>query len=111
MDSTSPLCRADRLLRRADLVVRPIPEIRLCMVYRPRPARVVTLNPASWLLFEACDGATVAEIEAAVLQARAAGGHGSGGADVLAGLQQLVDLHLVEPRREGPAITPEGATT
>lgn len=111
MASTSPLCRADRLVRRADLVVRPLPEIRLCMVYRPRPARVITLNPASWLLFEACDGGTVAEIEAAVLRARPAGGQGGGADEVLAGLQQLVDLCLVEPRREGPAITHEGATT
>jgi hypothetical protein len=110
MASTSPLCRADRLVRRADLVVRRMPEIRMCMVYRPRPARVITLNPASWLLFEACDGGTVAEIEAAVLRAR------SGSArprrrDVLAGLQQLVDLSLVEASRDSPSPINQGATT
>ena len=95
MASTSPLCRADRLVRRADLVVRRMPEIRLCMVYRPRPARVITLNPASWLLFEACNGGTVAEIEAAVLRARR-GPARAKAAEVLAGLQQLVDLSLVQ---------------
>jgi hypothetical protein len=94
--STSPLCRADRLVRRADLVVRPLPEIRMCMVYRPRPARVVTLNPASWLLFEACQGGTVGEIEAAVLRARDGTPAAAGADDVLAGLQQLLELALLE---------------
>jgi hypothetical protein len=108
--STSPLCRADRLVRRAGLVVRPIPEIRMCMVYRPRPARVVTLNPASWLLFEACQGGTVGEIEAAVLQARSGSTAPAPAEDVLAGLQQLVDLALLE-RRPPPNPPHEGATT
>jgi hypothetical protein len=110
MASTSPLCRADRLVRRADLVVRPIPEIRMCMVYRPRPARVVTLNPASWLLFEACNGGTVGEIEATVLGVQVPGLSAFGPGEVLAGLQQLVDLSLVEPCRVRPPLTHEGAT-
>lgn len=108
MASTSPLCRADRLVRRAGLVVRPIPEIRMCMVYRPLPARVVTLNPASWLLFEACDGSTIAEIEAAVLRAQAGRAQAFGADDVLAGLQELVDLALVEPCRDPPPPSDEG---
>lgn len=111
MASTSPLCRADRLVRRADLVVRPLPEIRMCMVYRPRPARVITLNPASWLLFEACNGGTVGEIEAIVLRARGGPSPGHGASEVLAGLQQLVDLSLVEPCRDRPTLTDEGTTT
>lgn len=111
MASTSPLCRADRLVRRVGLVVRPIPEIRMCMIYRPRPARVVTLNPASWLLFEACNGDTVEDIEATVLRVQAAGPKTFGPGEVLAGLQQLVDLSLVEPCRDRPTLTHEGATT
>src|SRR6185369_8927946 len=102
MASISPLCRADRLVQRADLVVRPIPEIRMCMVYRPRPARVVTLNTASWLLFAACNGGTVAEIEAAVLRVQAGMPQALVAQEVLAGLQQLVDLALVEPCPEPP---------
>lgn len=111
MASTSPLCPSDRLVRRGDLVVRRMPEIRLCMVYRPRPARVITLNPASWLLFEACDGGTVAEIEAGVLRARSAGGQAGRSAEVLAGLQQLVDLALVEAWPQPAASNNQGATT
>jgi hypothetical protein len=111
MASTSPLCRADRLVRRADLVVRRMPEIRMCMVYRPRPARVVTLNPASWLLFEACNGGTVAEIEAAVLRARGHAGQPDGADEVLAGLQQLVDLLLVKACRDPTTPINQGATT
>jgi hypothetical protein len=111
MASISRLCPDDRLVRRADLVVRPIPEIRMCMVYRPRPARVVTLNLASWLLFEACTGDTVREIEAAVLRVQAGTLKLNGPDEVLAGLQQLVELSLVEPCRDRPPTTREGATT
>lgn len=96
MASISQLCPADRLVRRAGLVVRPIPEIRMCMVYRPRPARIVTLNPVSWMLFEACDGSTVGEIAAAVVLARGGAGTGGGEGELLHGLQQLVELRLVE---------------
>ena len=81
----------------------------MCMVYRPRPARVITLNPASWLLFEACSGGTVAEIEAAVLRAR--GGQPGGTGDVMAGLQQLVDLSLVATCRDLETVDNQGATT
>lgn len=111
MASTSPLCRADRLVRRGDLVVRPIPEIRMCMVYRPRPARVVTLNPFSWMLFEACDGATVDDIENAVVRAGLEGGKQFRPGEILEGLQQLADLALVTPG--GDPILPNlhGATT
>lgn len=91
MASISALCPADRLQRRTDLVVRPLPEIGMCMVYRPRPARIVTLSPASWRLLEACDGATVAEIECAVRGVPALG------ADrVRQGLLDLVELSLVD---------------
>jgi hypothetical protein len=110
MASTSPLSRADRLVRRADLVVRRMPEIRMCMVYRPRPARVITLNPASWLLFEACNGGTVAEIEAAVLRARANAAPAGATDEVLDGLRQLVDLSLVHVCTDSPAPNNQGAT-
>jgi len=80
------------------------------MVYRPHPAKIVTLNAESWLLFEACNGATVDEIEAAVLRARAQTSRARPlqGAEVLKGLQELVDLSLVRPSR--PTANPEGAT-
>jgi len=112
MASTSPLCPADRLEHRSDLVVRPIPEIRLCLVYRPRPARIVTLNASSWLLFEACTGASVSEIEARVVQL--ADAHDSRPAssragEVRKGLQELVDLSIVQRRQPTP--TTEGATS
>ena len=83
----------------------------MCMVYRPRPARVITLNPASWLLFEACNGGTVAEIEAAVLRARSGSAPRRRRDEVLAGLQQLVDLSLVEASRDSPSPINQGATT
>jgi hypothetical protein len=95
MASTSPLCRADRLQRRAGLVVRPIPEIGLCMVYRPRPAKIVTLNTASWLLFAACGGEVVEDIVIAVQQAQQGQRRPMAFAEALQGLQALVDLGVV----------------
>lgn len=99
MASTLRLCPVDRLERRPDLLVRQIPEIRLCMVYRPRPAKIVTLNAASWRLLEACNGATVDEIEAAVTRVQPGRLRPMRRPDVLKGLQELVDLSLVRPNR------------
>lgn len=101
MASTSPLCPADRLHRRADLVVRPLPELRMCMVYRPRPARIVTLNPASWLLLQACAGSTVGEIESALPETLAAKGRPIPIADIRHGLAELVELSLVRVEAAG----------
>lgn len=95
MASTSPLSPAERLLRRSDLVARPLPEIGMCMVYRPRPARIVTLNPSAWLLLEACNGASVEQIERDFTAARAGTARAMAAADVRQGLQSLVDLALV----------------
>jgi len=92
MASTSPFSPASRLHRRADLVIRRMPEIRICMVYRPSPARIVSLNPSSWLLFEACDRSTVEEIEAACTRLVEPATVEA----VRAGLLELLDLALVE---------------
>ena len=95
MALTSPFCPADRLQRRGDLVVRPLPEIRMCMVYRPRPARIVTLNPTSWLMLEACTGATAAEIEAVLGEALSARNRAMAAGEIQRGLGELVALSLV----------------
>lgn len=95
MASISRLSPTERLERRPDLVVRALPEIKMCMVYRPRPARIVTLNPSSWMLLEACDGATVAEIEETYAAMLACKGRLVQAADTRMGLQALVDLSLV----------------
>lgn len=107
MASTSRLSRADRVQRRADLVIRPLPEIRMCMVYRPRPARVVTLNPSSWMLLEACAGATtVAEVEDAYTAAMSARGRTVGEDEVRSGLQALIDLSLLTTGARSELLTP-----
>jgi hypothetical protein len=95
MVSTCALCPAERLQRRGDLVIRPVPEIGLCMVYRPGPARIVTLNPSAWLLLQACNGETVEQIEAAFAAARSGKGRALAPQEVRQGLQSLVDLALV----------------
>lgn len=66
------------------------------MIYRPRRARLATLNATSWLLLDHCDGETVAEIEHACATLLAGRGRAVDAGDMRHGLEQLVDLDLVE---------------
>lgn len=95
MASTSGFCLTDRLERRRDLVVRPLPEIGMCMVYRPRPARIITLNPRSWMLLELCTGATVKTIETSYAEMLSERGRLPQVRDVSEGLQTLIEHQLV----------------
>lgn len=67
----------------------------MCMVYRPRPARMVTLTPASWLMLQACAGDTAAEIETLLAQTLAAKGRAMTADAIRSGLGELVALSLV----------------
>jgi hypothetical protein len=96
MASTSELCPGDLLERRNDLVIRPLPEISLCMVYRPRPARIITLNPSSWLLLELCNGTTLAAIEEDYARMLAERGQTCKSHETRSALGTLVELQLVK---------------
>lgn len=67
----------------------------MCMIYRPRPARIVTLNPTSWLMLEACTGATAAEIEVTLGETLSAGKCAMAAGEIQRGLGELVALSLV----------------
>ena len=95
MGSTLQFCLHDVAHRRPDLGVRPIPEIRLCMVYRPRPARIITLNPRGWLLFELCDGSLVADILTRYEDALTRRGRRPLRGDGERGLRSLLDNELI----------------
>lgn len=45
------------------LRVRPVEEMRSCVVFRPNPPKLFMLNLNAWLIFELCDGCTSYEIE------------------------------------------------
>lgn len=96
MASTLEVCLTDRLVQRSDLVVRPLPEIAMCMVYRPRPARIITLNPRSWMLLELCNGATVEMIEVSYALMLSKTGRPPKARDVNEGLQTLIEHQLVK---------------
>lgn len=96
MASTSGFSPADRLRQRPDLIMRPVPELRMCMVYRPKPARIITLNPTGWMLLELCNGDTVDQIECAYRKAVAASGRRAGEDDAHRGLSALLDHQLVQ---------------
>lgn len=72
----------------------------MCMVYRPKPARIITLNPAGWMLLELCNGDTADDIECAYRQAVAASGRTPAEGDAREGLSALLDHELVEVHRD-----------
>jgi hypothetical protein len=101
MASISPLSPADRLLRRSDLVVRPVPELRMCMVYRPKPSRIITLNATGWMLFELCNGSTIGQIEHEYCKALASAARKTSGEDAHRGLNALLEHELVQVCKNG----------
>ena len=67
----------------------------MCMVYRPRPARIASLNPTSWMLLELCNGSTVKTIETSYTEMLSERGRRPQARDVSEGLQTLVEHQLV----------------
>jgi hypothetical protein len=45
-----------------DVRVRPVPELRTCIVYTPQNPRLYTLNPHAWLVLELASDRTFAEL-------------------------------------------------
>ena len=56
-------CRAGCYRRTANLRVRPVHEMELCLVFTPNNPNLYSLNPTAWLIFELCDGRRVEELE------------------------------------------------
>jgi hypothetical protein len=53
---------ADVFRRTANLRVRPVPELRTCIVYTPQSPRLYKLNPHAWLVLELAPDQTFAEL-------------------------------------------------
>ena len=41
-----------------NLRVRPVEEMKSCVVFRPKPPKLFMLNLNAWLIFELCDGSS-----------------------------------------------------
>jgi hypothetical protein len=95
MVSTSPFSPSHTVRKRDDLTVRPVPELGVCMVYRPGPARMVSLNLSGWLLFEMCDGSTIAEVATRYTEALRRRGRAARRRDCERGLRSLVESALI----------------
>jgi hypothetical protein len=95
MELTSPSFHTGCLARRNDLTIRPIPELQLCMVYRPKPARIVTLNLAAWLLLEMCDGSIASDIFSRYAQALENRGKHLQRKEAEDGLRSLIKRELI----------------
>jgi hypothetical protein len=95
MVSTSLSCPTARAEKRRDLKIRPLPEIGTCMVYRPRPARIISLNLGAWLLLEMCDGSKVSDVLAGYLAMLEGRGRQARVEEVEKGLRSLIDNELI----------------
>jgi hypothetical protein len=56
-------CRAGCYRKIANLRLRPVHEMELCLVFTPSNPNLYSLNPTAWLIFELCDGRRVEELE------------------------------------------------
>lgn len=56
-------CRAGCYKKMANLRVRPIHEMEVCLVFTPDRPNLYSLNPTAWLIFELCDGRPMEELE------------------------------------------------
>jgi hypothetical protein len=65
------------------------------MVYRPRPARIVTLNLSAWLLLEMCDGSSIGGILTNYIGVLDRRGKPTNIEDADRGLQSLIDSELI----------------
>src|SRR3954464_9625770 len=79
-----------------DLRVRPVEEMKSCVVFRPNPPKLFMLNLNAWLILELCDGADAQEIAHRYYEK--VGSHmsvESARAHLLTGLQTLREQGLV----------------
>jgi hypothetical protein len=58
--------------RAPNLRVRPVEEMKSCVVFRPNPPKLFMLNLNAWLIFELCDGRTSHQVEQSYRQRVAA---------------------------------------
>jgi len=45
-----------------NLRVRPVKEMKSCVVFRPNPPKLFMLNLNAWLIFELCDGSSLDDV-------------------------------------------------
>lgn len=84
------------------LRLRPVPELRLCLAYRPRPPRLFKLNPTAWLLLELIDGCSRIELVDRLVDA--VGGNKERAEELLeAGLAALLEAGLILDQQRASA--------
>jgi hypothetical protein len=58
-------CQTGCYSKTANIRVRPVHEMEVCLVFTPDRPRLFSLNPTAWLIFELCDGRRLEDIERA----------------------------------------------
>ena len=49
----------------ADLRIRPVHEMEICLIFTPSNPQLFTLNSTVWLIFELCEGRSLDDLESA----------------------------------------------
>lgn len=101
-------CPHDCFTRQPSLRVRPVPELQRCLVFTPEQPRLYTLNASAWLVFELCDGRSLAGIEAAYREAIGAHPGQAVASELHAIVGDLAGLGIVS-RSAAPAAPPAPA--
>ena len=83
--------------RTLNLRVRPVEEMKSCVVFRPNPPKMFMLNLNAWLIFDLCDGRTAQEVEQSYRETVAAQmSAGEANHHLTAGLKTLQEQGLIE---------------
>lgn len=88
-------CPHDCFTRQPGLRVRAVPELGRCLVFTPAQPQLHTLNASAWLVFELCDGRSLAAIEAAYRDAIGAGPEQALASELHAIVGGLIERSLV----------------
>lgn len=94
--------------RTRNLRVRPLKEMKSCVVFRPDPPKLFMLNLNAWFILELCDGSTAAQLERNYCsQVAAQLPDGEARDQLKAGLEQLKAQGLIELTQAGELTQPE----
>lgn len=85
-----------------NLRLRPLKEMKSCVVFRPDPPKLFMLNLNAWFILELCDGSTAEQIEQKyVAQVATKNPEEDARNHFRAGLQRLQEQGLIELTHQG----------
>jgi hypothetical protein len=82
--------------RAPNLRIRPLKEMKSCVVFRPDPPKLFMLNLNAWLILELCDGCPADQVlQRYIENVGASDAEADAGVVLEAGLRQLQEQQLI----------------